>query len=232
MQQKGTLTFFLCFSWWFGQKSVTLWRKNALVVELVDTPDLGSGAERRVSSSLIRRTKRKAPSMSQLFIGQQTEGANCLFINLFHAAFNKRLHLGPVLLDAQQEVQLVVGADEVVVRVLALPLHAVRPLPLGLPQRRQVLEVPVPRPQLRPRQQPAAPAAQHRTPLPRDERIHQFETEITNEGCELQPSFFYPLWSYITRYLPDARGCRKLPWGTIRGNRRRAALCYSPVEPS
>ena len=29
---------------------------NALVVELVDTPDLGSGAERRVSSSLIRRT--------------------------------------------------------------------------------------------------------------------------------------------------------------------------------
>ena len=26
------------------------------MVELVDTPDLGSGAERRVSSSLIRRT--------------------------------------------------------------------------------------------------------------------------------------------------------------------------------
>ena len=34
--------------------------KNALVVELVDTPDLGSGAARRVSSSLIRRTKEKA----------------------------------------------------------------------------------------------------------------------------------------------------------------------------
>ena len=95
---------------------------HALVVELVDTPDLGSGAARRVSSSLIRRTKRKAPSMSQLFIGQQTEGANRLFINLFHAAFNKRLHLGPVLLDAQQEVQLVVGADEVVVGILALPV--------------------------------------------------------------------------------------------------------------
>ena len=30
--------------------------KNALVVELVDTPDLGSGAARRVGSSPIRRT--------------------------------------------------------------------------------------------------------------------------------------------------------------------------------
>ena len=29
------------------------------MVELVDTPDLGSGAERRVSSSLIRRTKQQ-----------------------------------------------------------------------------------------------------------------------------------------------------------------------------
>ena len=47
---------FPIFLWSFGQKSVTLWRNNALVVELVDTPDLGSGAERRVSSSLIRRT--------------------------------------------------------------------------------------------------------------------------------------------------------------------------------
>ena len=32
--------------------------KNAPVVELVDTLDLGSSAVRRVSSSLIRRTKR------------------------------------------------------------------------------------------------------------------------------------------------------------------------------
>ena len=31
-------------------------KTDALVVELVDTPDLGSGAARRVSSSLIRRT--------------------------------------------------------------------------------------------------------------------------------------------------------------------------------
>ena len=47
----------MLFPLWFGQKNVTLWRYYALVVELVDTPDLGSGAERRVSSSLIRRTK-------------------------------------------------------------------------------------------------------------------------------------------------------------------------------
>ena len=33
---------------------------SALVVELVDTPDLGSGAFGRVSSSLIRRTKERS----------------------------------------------------------------------------------------------------------------------------------------------------------------------------
>ena len=34
-------------------------RSHALVVKLVDTPDLGSGASRRVGSSPIRRTKKK-----------------------------------------------------------------------------------------------------------------------------------------------------------------------------
>ena len=44
--------------------------KNAPVVELVDTLDLGSSAVRRVSSSLIRRTKKEAVGLSQrpLFI--------------------------------------------------------------------------------------------------------------------------------------------------------------------
>ena len=40
----------------------------------------------------------------------------------FQAALDEGLHLGVALLDAKEEVQLVVGADEVVVGVLALPI--------------------------------------------------------------------------------------------------------------
>ena len=55
--------FFLFFFPSFAKKLYlcAVLTKNAPVVELVDTLDLGSSAVRRVSSSLIRRTKKNRP---------------------------------------------------------------------------------------------------------------------------------------------------------------------------
>ena len=43
----------------FGSESPNTERSYALVAELVDAPDLGSGVSRRAGSSPVRRTERK-----------------------------------------------------------------------------------------------------------------------------------------------------------------------------
>ena len=43
----------------FGSDSPNTERSSALVAELVDAPDLGSGVLRRAGSSPVRRTERK-----------------------------------------------------------------------------------------------------------------------------------------------------------------------------
>ena len=83
---------------------VPLQPESALVVELVDTPDLGSGAFGRVSSSLIRRTTsrgnikrlcqnersrlRPRPEADGLFVrGKQTHFGTALLIRIYQSAY-------------------------------------------------------------------------------------------------------------------------------------------------
>ena len=60
--------------------------KNAPVVELVDTLDLGSSAVRRVSSSLIRRTEKETAGISlTVSFGILSLNHNLLAINNVNA---------------------------------------------------------------------------------------------------------------------------------------------------